>query len=142
MCSNACRIKYSNSTRNAHKYKWAQANKEKVAQSKLRWLVNNPEQRKISSANYIKNNLEYYIQYRSLRSRKQLCAQPKWADQNKLKEIYKRARLLGLEVDHIIPLKHPLVCGLHVPNNLQLLTRTQNARKSNKFDDDILCSYS
>lgn len=41
---------------------------------------------------------------------------------------------VGLEVDHILPLKNEMVSGLHVPWNLQYLTRTQNAKKSNAFD--------
>lgn len=41
---------------------------------------------------------------------------------------------VGLEVDHIIPLKNKFICGLHVPANLQYLTRSDNARKSNSFD--------
>lgn len=40
----------------------------------------------------------------------------------------------GLEVDHIIPIKNDLVCGLHVPWNMHYVTRSENARKSNFFD--------
>ena len=36
-------------------------------------------------------------------------------------------------VDHIIPLVHPLVCGLHVSSNLQVITQQENQQKSNKF---------
>lgn len=40
----------------------------------------------------------------------------------------------GHAVDHILPINHDAVCGLHVPWNLQYLTKTDNAKKSNKFD--------
>lgn len=41
----------------------------------------------------------------------------------------------GIEhhVDHIHPLVHPLICGLHVPANLQVITGSENVQKSNRF---------
>lgn len=41
------------------------------------------------------------------------------------------------EVDHIIPLAHARVCGLHVPWNLQVLTVKANRRKSNRLIEDV-----
>lgn len=34
-------------------------------------------------------------------------------------------------VDHVVPVTHPLVCGLTVPWNLQVITYAANAKKSN-----------
>lgn len=53
---------------------------------------------------------------------------PTWVDREAIKEVY-RNRPEGMEVDHIIPLRGRTVSGLHVAENLQYLTRKENARK-------------
>lgn len=39
----------------------------------------------------------------------------------------------GHELDHIVPLRHPLVCGLHVPWNVRVLLKSHNTIKGNKL---------
>lgn len=41
------------------------------------------------------------------------------------------------EVDHIIPIRSNEVCGLHVPWNLRVITRTENRIKNNKIIDHV-----
>lgn len=123
------------------KTNYRRTNTERDKEAKAAWIVRNPEKRKAASEKYRKENSEYYTQYSSLRTRKQLQAKPKCLtefDNMFLIEFYDLAKRRGLEVDHIIPLQHKLVCGLHVPENLQMLTRSQNAKKSNKFDEDVV----
>jgi hypothetical protein len=61
-------------------------------------------------------------------------AVPPWADPVQIRAIYDEAARLGLHVDHDIPLRNPLVCGLHVQDNLRPLTPRENMRKKNRFD--------
>jgi len=69
-------------------------------------------------------------------------ATPKWltkSDKAFIVELYKIAKELTEQtgiahhVDHIIPLRGKLVCGLHVPDNLQVLPAPENLSKHNKF---------
>lgn len=65
------------------------------------------------------------------RSRKKR-AMPSWVDRQDLKKIYENCPK-GYHVDHVIPLKNDIVCGLHVPWNLQYLPAIENIKKGNKL---------
>lgn len=72
-----------------------------------------------------------------------LQATPSWADRKYIDLFYQIAKEESLElgsichVDHIVPLKSKLVCGLHNEFNLQVLLGTENLRKSNVIWPDM-----
>ena len=81
----------------------------------------------------------YYRQHAIEKAKRVKSAVPAWADKEKIKEYYNEAVRLTIEtgirheVDHIIPLTHKLVCGLHNEFNLQVISQTANRSKNNKF---------
>jgi hypothetical protein len=85
------------------------------------------------NSTYRSRHLSEYSAYAAKRRAVKLKATPVWANLDKIKEIY-RNREEGYHVDHVIPLQHPLVCGLHCEFNLQYLPASENLSKSNKFD--------
>ncbi len=110
--------------RDASRKKWAEANPEADAAAKKRWAD---------------ANKHVGIETVRRRQAKKRNATPLWADVQAMQEIYRKARELSAsgvphEVDHIIPITHPLVCGLHCEANLQVLPMSANRRKSNKID--------
>lgn len=117
---------------------------EKDKASKRRYAINNRQKRVETTERYRKANPAYYREYQTLRARKVKQAKPAWLtewDEFYIQELYDIAIKRGLEVDHIIPIAHKNVCGLHVPWNLQLLTVSENRQKSNKFDEDVVAIF-
>lgn len=57
---------------------------------------------------------------------------PEWADLNSVKKVYEECPD-GMTVDHVLPLQGETVSGLHIAENLQYLTLSDNSRKSNRF---------
>lgn len=105
-----------------------------------KYYLNNLEAKKKHSREYYQNNKGQYNAYGAKRRATKLRATPPWADLGKIQEVYAEAQrlteLLGIEmqVDHIVPLQGQLVSGLHVHDNLQILTYVENGRKTNRFE--------
>ena len=78
------------------------------------------------------------------RRRKHRSATPVWLtrkERSAIRALYQAAilstQLSGERyvIDHIYPLRSDVVCGLHVPWNLRVITQEQNLIKSNKLVD-------
>jgi 5-methylcytosine-specific restriction endonuclease McrA len=87
---------------------------------------------------------ELYKALTSVRKRRHREATPKWitaAQKLEMRKLYLTAmqltKVTGVRhvVDHIVPLISPVVCGLHVPWNLRVITQDENLKKSNKLID-------
>lgn len=108
-------------------------NKEEVAARHKVYDSAHKEKLVLYRKEYWKNNRSKRCYHTQLYNARQLRATPAWACLPLVEAVYKRAQELGLTVDHVIPLRGKLVCGLHVPFNLQLLTRGENSRKGNRY---------
>lgn len=93
-----------------------------------------PEAAKARSREHYKNNREKYI-LRSVARIDSLRKKSFKHEQDGIKAFYEKCPS-GYEVDHIIPLTHPLVSGLHCISNLQYLTTLENRRKFNKWSPE------
>jgi len=88
------------------------------------------------------NNIPQYFANSAKRRAAKLKRTSSWLTEDDLwmmQEAYsfakEREKYTGIKwhVDHIIPLQGNLVSGLHVPNNLQVITAYDNLSKSNKY---------
>jgi hypothetical protein len=65
---------------------------------------------------------------------------PPWVSKGDLAMLGAWAKVMTLAtgtrhvVDHIVPIRHPLVCGLTVPWNLQVVPWRVNAAKGNRWE--------
>jgi hypothetical protein len=120
--------------------KYDSKNRERRREAAREYRKNSPDAANAATRQYRKRNPGIINAHCSARRAAQLSATPRWVDYNNLQNIYKQAKEMTLasgcnyQVDHIVPLKHDLVCGLHVPWNLQIITASENRRKKNHFN--------
>lgn len=105
---------------------WKEANKERVRANNKAWTISNLDKKSAHTAKYRAAKLQ---------------RTPSWLtpeDWTKINHMYSLAAFMtkqtGIkhEVDHIVPLQGETISGLHHPDNLQILTKSENCSKGNK----------
>ena len=119
----------------AYNREYQSQNLDKVAAKAARWRAANPERNKeIDAAFRDRHRDRLRIQWGVRRHKKKLL----WSSGEDVAVFYESAKRLSecfgvpFEVDHILPLKGRKVSGLHVVENLQVITMVANRRKQNK----------
>lgn len=117
--------------------KYRKKNSKKIAEYHSAWGVANKERLKAKNAEWAKAN-PHIVRERNARRRALISiATPAWASWFVMSEIRdlakRRTAATGIQhcVDHIVPLKSELVCGLHCESNLQVITWAKNREKHN-----------
>ena len=122
----------------AYAKEYRENNAEKVATWQAGYRDANRDNLRQYFRDYAKRNADE-VQAKIVRRRaSKLSATPKWANPVKMKGFYSAQRTLGKgwHVDHIVPLVHPLVCGLHCEANLRLIPAQENLKKGNRIWPD------
>lgn len=126
---------------------WYVANPEKAKLARGRYYRANADVAKKRAADWAKAHPEQVRTWRqdwkkthkalvnadtNARRRKLRDARPAWADEVAIRRFYRDCPK-GYHVDHVIPLRSKLVCGLHVETNLQYLPARENQIKNNRW---------
>jgi hypothetical protein len=107
-------------------------NRDKILIQAKEYRIKNADKVKKAVSDWAKKNKPRRRMAVAKRRAFKLKATPKFANLQKIKEIYMNCPV-GYHVDHIVPLQGKNVCGLHVEWNLQYLTPYDNKSKSNKL---------
>ena len=118
--------------------RWRVANREKSRAYTAAWANRNPEKQKASGQRWYANNLAWSAAKTQWRLAQKLQATPGWANQGDIEAVYRKAAIFTKRdgtpwhVDHTVPLKSKLVCGLHCEDNLQVISGFDNMTKGNR----------
>lgn len=112
--------------------------KEYYAMQSKKWSAENKGRRAALNAKKRAANRHGRAKAESERKLTKVRAMPGWADLDAIAEIYVLARREhGMHVDHIVPLKSSLVCGLHCEANLRIIPASENISKGNRHWPDM-----
>lgn len=119
------------------------ANRERHLAGSRASYAENPDQAKARALQWKLNNRAKHNAGCMERHARKLCATPPWLnddDRWMISEAYELAKLREVvtggrwHVDHVVPLRSKLVCGLHVPWNLAVIPAWLNCSKRNRFE--------
>lgn len=118
---------------------WGESNRARTNQYKKAWSEKNEAKHIELRKQWAASNRGKSLAINAKRRAKRLGAMPPWADLKRIEAVYLEAghRIDAGEdvhVDHVVPLRSPVVCGLHVHENLRIVPATVNRSKSSSFD--------
>lgn len=113
------------------------ANRTKMSALSRAWAKRNKDLVASYAVDWREKNRAHHNAYKAKRRAEKTQATPPWACAETMASFYAEASYLGREIDHIVPLKSPLVCGLHWEGNMQALTETENNSKGNRRWPDM-----
>jgi len=122
---------------------WRAANLKRALENARAYGEANKDRLLITAAQWRERNKHKMNATVARRRAAKFLAVPSWADNKKMAVFYREALRITVEtgvpheVDHIVPLQSPYVCGLHCQNNLQVGTMTANRRKGNRRWPDM-----
>ena len=137
-----CSYQKNKATHQAYQQQYNRTNKHAIQAQRRQYYLEHKDTIRARQQEHHKENKFLYNMYSSQRRARKLSATPTWLSDEHYQQIlalYQQRQVLSeqlgvnFEVDHVVPLQYPLVCGLHVPWNLQLLTLEENRQKSNSF---------
>ena len=121
-----------------------EANVEKILAKRKEYYIENIDkerkQSKLRSRVWRKENPGHRNALKAAYKADKIRATPKWANLERIKALYQLASMLNKNtdekwhVDHIVPLRHELVCGLHTYENLRVVTAEENMKKHNHYE--------
>lgn len=119
-----------------------QAHPDETRERNRVWYAKNARRARQCSSNWAKANKGKRAANQARRKAAKLRRTPEWADLDLIAAFYATAREMteasGIphEVDHVVPLQGKTVSGLHVAANLQILTKSENSSKGNKYEGE------
>jgi len=119
------------------------ANKDKIVARSKKWVTDNAARAAQNQEAWRKRVSLRRCEQASARRAGMPKATPAWTNRFFVREAFRLARqrtvVLGFKwhVDHIVPLKSNLVCGLHVENNLRVVPKAVNLAKGNRHWPDM-----
>lgn len=110
---------------------------KQAQQAKLyaEWLADHEDELAERNSELERANQGKNAAYAAKHRAKRLNAIPTWANLAAIEQLYMEAAASGMHVDHVYPLQGKTVCGLHVANNLRLLTPLENLKKGNRVHE-------